>query len=304
MPNRFKRLLVPLDGSKLAETVVPSAITLATGYHAQVILLNILERSATESIHGEKHLLDPQEAKTYLEGVAAKLQENGVESEIHVHDAPEGDVAASIVSHADEFAPDLVVLCSHGSSGLRGLIYGRIAQQVLRLGTWPILVLQAPDRNTKQQLDLTNILLPLDGNDEHEIALTEAMSLTKVFRSTLHLAFVVPTVNTLTEEGAAVGAMLPSTMRVILDMAEQEGIDYLGSVARRCKEEGLQVTTSVLRGEPVPTLLAHARKKKIGLVVMASHGKAGLEALLSNAVGPRVVRKVDCPMLLVRARGE
>ena len=127
----FHHLLIPLDGSRLAEAVLPAVERLSVRFQAAVTLLHVLEQQAPTTIHGERHLTDSAEAETYLGVVADRLRAAGIVVTTHVHDAREGDVAHSIVEHAKEINADLVLICTHGSSGLRGVLFGSIAQQVL-----------------------------------------------------------------------------------------------------------------------------------------------------------------------------
>jgi len=136
----YSRLLVPLDGSRLAESVLPVVERLATAEGAFVILLHVIERGAPVAVHGDRHLTHVTEADPYLEGLADRIRDVGISVQTHAHPAPEGDVARSIVDHSDEQQADLIVLCTHGRGKMRDLLFGRIAQQVLRRGTTPVLL--------------------------------------------------------------------------------------------------------------------------------------------------------------------
>lgn len=116
--DMFKRLLVPLDGSKLAESILPAAEYLALEFHASLLLLHAIEKRAPQMIHGERHLSDATEANAYLEPIAAQRTRAGVPTEKHVHDKAEDDVARSIIHHAQELDAQLILLCSHGASGM------------------------------------------------------------------------------------------------------------------------------------------------------------------------------------------
>ena len=115
----YQRLLVPLDGSRLAEAVLPLIGWLAPACQAMVVLLHVIERGAPATVHGEHHLQTTEEAAAYLRGQAERLRAHGIVVETHVHEVPEGDVARSIAAHAQEERADLIVLCTHGSGGIR-----------------------------------------------------------------------------------------------------------------------------------------------------------------------------------------
>src|SRR5947209_8711567 len=125
----YSRLLVPLDGSHLAESVLPVVERLAMCAGATIVLLHVVERGAPSAVHGERHLTSVDDATPYLEELAAGLRERAHTAvEAHAHSAPEGDVAGSIVNHSGELQTDLIVLCTHGKGTMRDLLFGRIAQ--------------------------------------------------------------------------------------------------------------------------------------------------------------------------------
>ncbi|HLV81659.1 MAG TPA: universal stress protein, partial [Chthonomonadaceae bacterium] len=288
MPPAFSRLLVPLDGSRLAEAVLPAIEALATHFGSEVILIHVLEERAPATVHGDRHLMDAGEADQYLQAVAARLRAAGIPVETHVHEALEGDVARSVVEHTEEFIPDLIVLCAHGRGGLRDWLYGNIAQQVLQRGTRPVLMVQPGRDGGAPPFAPRSILVPLDGKHKYVPAVSVAAALAQAFSAALHLTLVVPTLGTLPKEQAGTGLLLPTTMRAILDLDEREAQAYLDRIAAESRSQGLTVATEVMRGETVQELLQYAERLQPDLMVMASHGKAGLNASLTGSVASRL----------------
>lgn len=297
----LRRLLAPLDGSRLAEAILPALVSLAGRLQAGVTLLHVLEQHAPAAIHGERHLSNVIEAEAYLHDIAARLRADNITSSTHVHADGASDVAQSIVAHAHELAADLVVLCAHGRGGLRGMLYGRIAQQVLHRGGRPILLIAPTDTGATPPFEPRVVLIPLDGTPAHEPALPIATAIARAFGAELYLIMVVPTLATLPDERAAAGLLLPTTMRAVLDLNQQSGSDYLEQVAAHCRAGGLAVSTEVLRGDTVPAVLACSRRTDVDLLVLATHGRAGIEAILAGSVAPRVAERARCPLLLVHA---
>ncbi len=297
----IERMLVPLDGSGLAEAVLPATEALASRFSAQVILVHVLEKRPPATVHGDRHLMDADEASAYLDSIASRLRMSGLEVETHVHAAPEGDLAGSVVEHSEEFSPDLVVLCAHGSGGLRDFLFGGIAQQVLQRGTRPVLLIQPTASGGAPPFDPATTLVPLDGNPEHEAALPMAAMMTRAFGGSLDFVYVVPTLGTVERERAATAVLLPATTRALLEMDQQEAAGYLARVSRPYRENGLKVTAAVLRGDTVQSVLKHAGRVHAGLVALTSHGRVGLDALWTGSIGPRVTASAACPLLLVRA---
>lgn len=299
--NSVQTLLVPLDGSQMAESVLPATLLLASRFRAHVILLHIREQSPPATIHGERHLSgDIQEAHDYLAQVADRFRKMNIAVEIHVHEPLEGDVAQSIVSHANEYSPDMVILCTHGSGGLTGLVSGPIAQQVLHQGNWPILLMHPREDNSTIPFDPRNILVPLDLEHEHGTALSGASAIACAFNARIHLLVVVPTSDTLSGKRAATGTLLPTVTRAILDIAEQEGREHLARVADvvRCGEA--LVDSQVVRGEPVTRVLQIADEINADIIVLTSHGRSGLDAFFSGSIGPRIASRSNRTILLVK----
>ncbi len=295
----FKHLLVPLDGSKLAEASLPVALNLGLKLGASITLLHIIEKDASPEIHGDRHLTDEDEACKYLNHVVETFFPPELTVETHVHTEKVSDVTRSIVDHSGEFAPDLIVMCTHGAGGWREVVVGSIAQQVIGLGKTPILLVRAGEAGAVPFTAFKNILVPLDGDADHELCLTDAVELAKSFEGSLLLLTVVHTLGTLPGKRAATGRMLPGAMRALLDIDEQNAAEYLEKLAGKLSEEGLNVSTRVRRGDPAQQILSQAQPQDIDLIVLGTHGKSGMDAFWTGSVAPKVVTGAKVPLLLV-----
>jgi len=295
----FKHILVPLDGSAPAEAALPAAAYLAAKGGARVTLLHIVERDAPATIHGARHLRQRDEASAYLDEIRRRAFPAETTVMCHVHEAAFADVARGIVEHEDELAPDLIVLCAHGSRGLRERIFGRIAQQVIGLGRVPVLLIRPPASGVAA-FNCRTILMPEDGQPEHEIGLQFATDLARATGAALELLFVVPTAATLSGPEATASQLLPGASRIMLDMAERGARDHLRE--HLAALSGVTAQAHVLRGDPARAVIAMAEKLNSDLVVLATHGKAGAEAFWSGSVAAKIIRSCPRPLLLVSAR--
>jgi nucleotide-binding universal stress UspA family protein len=277
---------------------------LAKAFGARVKLLHIIEEGAPDTVHGQPHLTEGDQAQTYLDGVARRPVFEGLAVEVHAHRSKEGDVAESVVDHAQEFGADLVVLSTHGRGGLRGFLFGRIALRALQRGTTPVLLMNPTSAATAPPFVCRTILVPLDGTAAHEPALGVASALGRAWKATLHLEIVVPTAGTLSGHEAATGVLMPSATRALLDLAERGAEEYVTRLAQTLKTEGLSASSHVSRGEPAACLVDAAERVQADLVVMASHAKGAMEAFWSGSLTPKVVEKLRRPLLLVRAAPE
>jgi nucleotide-binding universal stress UspA family protein len=296
----FRHLLVPLDGSGLAEAVLPVTAELAARFEATVTLLHVMERAAPATVHGERHLTDVSDAERYLEAVERRLALPDRPVRRHVHQAKEGDVALAIVRHAAELGVDLVVMSRHGRGGVRDLVVGSIAQQVLQRGATPI-VLVRPAVGTPPAFTCRRILVPLDGIAAHEPALDAAVELGRRFAAHLHLVIVVPTPATLSGGTAAAGTMMPLATKALLELATEGAAEYARRQIERLQMDGIEATAEVRRGDPAPNLIEAAERANADFIVMATHGRAGLEAFWEGSVSAKVTARFGRPVLLVHA---
>jgi nucleotide-binding universal stress UspA family protein len=300
----IRQILVPLDGSSLAESVLPAAAALAEGFGARVVLLHIIEERPPETIHGQPHLTDSHAALAYLDEVARRPLFRGRAVEVHVHGLQARDVAESVVDHAREYGADLVVLSTHGRSGLRGFLFGTIAQRALQRGTTPVLLVNPTVAGEAPPFLCRTILVPLDGTAAHEPALGVAATLGRAWRAALDLEIVVPTAGTLSGHEAATRVLMPTATRALLDLAERGAQEYVQRLASTLTAEGLIASSHVSRGEPAACLVDAANRVGADLVVMASHAKGALDAFWSGSLTPKVIEKLARPLLLVRAAEE
>lgn len=304
MTHEFARVLVPLDGSVLAEAALPYARLLVRAPDATVTLLHVIERGAPDSVHGDRHLASVGEAEAYLTAVAERLRVDGVRAETHVHPNETGDTAGGIVDHAAEYRADLVVLCNHGRGGLQRFLFGSIAQKVLGEGVAPVLLVIPTADSDITVARLDNIVLALDGTPEAEVALPLAEGVVRTTGGSLTLLLVVPTAETLTGDMAAISRFTPTATAELLQQAEIGAGPYLQSVRDRLAAAGVVTNARVKRGEPATTIADTATRIGADLIVMASHGRAGFSGALGGSVGNRVVARSRGPFLLVRAPGE
>ena len=295
------RLVVPLDGSQLAEAALPAAIDLAQRFQAIVTLLHVMERGAPRTVHGQAHLVDQAAAEGYLRAVGERLAAAGARVEYHVHPNPEQDVARSISEHTVELGAELVVICTHGWGGLRDLLAGSIAQQVLRRGTTPVLLIRPTPEGQAPPFGCGRLLVPLNGDPAHEAALPLAIEMARACGSEVHLLIVVPTLHTLRGDRAAVAVLSPTATAAALDIEQEQAAAYLAETAARLQASGVAASAAVRRGDPVRVVVEVANQLGVDLIVAATHGRAGLDALWSGGVGPRVLSRLPQPLLLVRA---
>lgn len=300
----FKRILVPLDGSNLAEQVLPFARYLAERLEATLILFHVVEKVSPNAIHGQRHLREVAEAKEYLDQIASQYASAAVPILQDVHEVQEVGVAQTIKDHAEELGTDLIVLCAHGRGGLRDMIFGSIAQQVIRQGAIPVLFLRPTTVKDWNANPISQILLPLDGSKAHEGALPVAVSLAEKFKARLRLLTVVPTADTLPVKEAITGRVSPRATNLTLEISAQQAEEYLRNIATDILAQGTQVSGVVLRGSVQAKLIETIEVEDIDLVVMATHGHNAIDARWEASLTPGFLPKTTVPVILVRGVDE
>jgi len=291
-------ILVPLDGSPMAESVLPMVRYLSEVLKAKVTLVHVIEKNAPEKIHGETHLGNIGEAEKYLKEIIGREFSDGTRAEYHVHMEETENVPASIADHVEEFSTDLIVMCSHGRSELRDFVFGNIAQRIISLGVTPVLMM--PKETEEKPRDvIKRIMVPLDQSREHEHGLTLAANLAGVCRASLHLVSIVPTFNTLPGKWSPTGRLLPGTTEQMLDMSVAEAEGYLLARYDELENRNLSVTTDVFRGNPADMIGEAAESMGIDLIALGTHGKSGTRAFWSGSVGSQICKSCNLPILLV-----
>lgn len=294
----FDRILVPLDGSSLAEAILPAVSKLAAALGSEVVLLHVLEEKPPARVHGEPHLTTASGADTYLAEVATRLMVVTVEH--HVHDEPVDDVAAAISAHAQELSIGLIAMCRHGRSGMREFVIGSIAQQVLRRVDTPVMLLRAA-HGEERPFDATHTLLPIDPRHDPDAALGVAVPLTAALHGRLTLLSVIPDLSSVRGSDPS-ARLLPGATQATLDMERQEFAWQLENYTKQWAHPGLEIEALVGAGDPAPSILTTARSLDAGLIVLSTHGRGGLEAWMEGSTGARVIAESSQVLLLLKQR--
>ena len=285
----FRHLLVPLDGSPLAEAAMPAARYLAQTLGAQVTLLHMIEENSPRSIHGQPHLANSADADEYLVSLAKHaLPKERVDC--HVHTSEIEDVASSIVAHARELQVDLIIMCTHGAGGVRHGLFGTVAQRVTALGTTPVLLVPVHRQPADPEFSCRRLLIPLDGNPDHEQALVSVQQLALGRQTSGLLLMVIPTWRDLDLSRQVASRTLPSTTVELLDATRDPAESYLVARAQTLQAAGCEASWQVVRGDPVRAIVAAAEDFQADLIVLGTHGTSHMEAFWSGRLTPQLAQ--------------
>jgi nucleotide-binding universal stress UspA family protein len=290
---RFTRILVPLDGSRLAEAVLPAARSFAERLGARLLLLHVLEQDAPAAVHGERHLDTAEEAFTYLEEQAEDLRRHGIAVESHVHERPVDDVAPAVDAHAHEFGADLIAMCAHGRSNLRTRVLGSIAERLLRAGGVPIL-LRTIHSPGQAEFDLRKLLVPLDFGHDVDAALAAARTLAAPYGAAVTLLCA------LERPAPTASRLLPGASALMTAYEVDELGRRLAALADQLREDLGDVRGVVSDRAPAEAILAASESLPADLIVMVTDAHGGLSTWYDRSTGQQLLTRPDLTLLLIK----
>jgi nucleotide-binding universal stress UspA family protein len=299
----FEKILVPLDGSPLAQSVLPYVMALAKGFHSRVILFHVAETALDHEAPEQKAYADETVervrplAENYLAGVADEFRKEGIDVEIKV---VKGRAAAQIVGYAEQEDVGLIALSTHGRSGLARLVMGSGIDKILRACEQPVLLVRPRDEAAGGEAAgrLSKIIVPLDGSNAAEAALPFAEELAKTLGLEIILIQVIGI-----ETTVHFGSMAPDSWPVPSDVLQQLDVvasGYLTGLAKQFKARGLMVQWEVLRGSAGPRIVEFAKETPDCMVAMTTHGRSGFRRWVMGSVTDGVVRHTGEPVLVMR----
>jgi nucleotide-binding universal stress UspA family protein len=288
----LKTILLPLDGSPLAERALPYAATVARRAKSRIVLVEAVQaRSLPGADRTDAQVEVTDRAEENLRRVANRLAADGVTAEPHVY---YDDPAHAILDLAARQRADLIVMATHGRGGFERMLYGSVADQVLRHATVPVLLVPSIVDHPWSSDRPLRLLVPLDGSELAEEALQSAELLAEAIESRPTLLRVVePPSYPLSGDGYA---YIPFDEDAELASARR----YLHDQVARFRERGLQAAATVAVGSPASAIAATARGQGIDVIVMATHGHGGLSRLILGSVATSILRQTTVPLLLAR----
>lgn len=296
----FKRILVPLDGSELAERALGPALAVAKHYQAELLLLNapMIAPALTAVVHSydipafdmnmkQMHL----EAEQYLTYKRDTLRHEGVVVRKVVQ---EGDPATVIVDTAADQNADLIVMSTHGYTGLERWVMGSTAERVLQSAPCPVLILRS--RRPIQQMAIT-----LDGSELAEQALPPGLALASAFSAEVTLLRVKEPYHKPDPDLIhQLEQMEPGLGQHMVDDFYANVDNYIERIRVENQEAHPHIEALSLVGPAAPSITDYLQTNEVDLVVMATHGRTGLGRWLYGSVTQKLLRNMPCAMLVVR----
>lgn len=292
------RILVPLDGSSLAECVLPHTLAVAQALDAKVILFRAVVRDARPVSRGIDPLewhMRKSETDSYLSAVATRLREAGLEVQAELE---EGQAAERIINYARDNGVGLIIISSHGRSGLSRWNISGVVQKVVLHTYAPVMIVRAYQEKTAEvtELHYQKLMVPLDGSKRAECTLPWARKLASYHQCKLLLAHVVdrpevPRSNPLTQEEEEL-------IERLTELNRQNGETYLEDLISRVGSEAeARLLVSDDRAVALHNLVD---EEDVDVVVMAAHGYSGRAMWPYGSMALNFIVYGSTPLLMIQ----
>ncbi|MBX0296120.1 universal stress protein [Haloarcula nitratireducens] len=286
----YDRLLVPTDGSTVAEAAGNTAIRFARQFDAALHVIHVLESDEVPAASDDDAA---REFDGRSEEVTSTIAEMAIDAGVDVQTASLDEresVHDTILEYADEHEIDCIVMGTHGRTGLDRFILGSVAELTLREATIPVLTVH---EDTVVESAFDSFLVPTDGSSCATTAADHAIDLARWTDGTLHVINVV-------DISAVWGG---ANVATILDALDEAGEQTLNDVRARAKAADVTaIEGAVLDGIPYRAIVEYVEENDVDCIVMGTHGRTGLDRYLLGSVTERVIRLTDVPVLTVRER--
>ena len=295
----YENILIPLDGSKAAEMVIPYAVQMAARLDSQLILTGVCDpsTSGTEQLY-----------HAYLERIAKQVQnqlkdwkpktEKQVQTKVFI-----GKPAEEILRYADANNVALIALTSFGSSGRSHWFLGNNVAKIIQATSKPLLLIRAPASNSalQQKRLLKKVLVPLDGSELGATAVPYAELLGQALGAEIVLfqALEPMRIPFVDQE-----LTTPNSGYTPVESKKVDSLAYLNSVANRLNKWGLKVSSAVVLGYAADQIIDYAKANAIDLIAMSSHGRTGVGRWLYGSVTDKVLHAGDTPVLVIHPTTE
>lgn len=287
----YSKILVPLDGSKLAEQILPFVRWIAEPHGVPVEFLTVTDPDARPPFW------PPQVGEDYLKKVSANYLSV---SECVTSVVNSGEPADVIIDRAKSDPGCLVAMATHGLSGIRRWLLGSIASKVVQTAVNPLLLIR-PVQNATPPTDvrIQTLFVPLDGSSLAEKVLPHVSMLAKKLKLNVHLmqVYTLPKTAYIVAEG-----MVDQGPALFREAMRKETESYLADKAEQLRSEGLEhVLTSALEGDAASEIIDVARRTADNLLAMSTHGRSGVRRWVLGSVAEKVIHHSGDPVLMVRA---
>jgi nucleotide-binding universal stress UspA family protein len=284
----FEKILVPLDGSKIAEQAFPFIVELAAAFNSEVICAGVCEIE-------EK---DQSQSCQLYQNTQADLLKSKIGPNAKVKSVVlEGKASEEILKYAKTNIVNLLVMTSHGKSGIKPWSLGSTMDKVLHTVDAPLLIIRAGEKGGVSKTGLFNkILVPLDGSETGGAAIPFVTELAKKLKSEITFLQIVA----MGKHVHTIGGLNYVNFRDLdLDASKTRAKEYLSGINSKLNESKISSKFEIKTGDADQEIVKYARDSKISLIALSSHGHTGIERWAYGSVTYKVLQTTDKSMLLV-----
>jgi nucleotide-binding universal stress UspA family protein len=286
----YDKILVPLDGSKLSETILPYVRTLSSALKLPVELLRVNDPEMLTAFS------PPLQGADYLKAVAGSFPQG-----VRVHFTVEmGKPAEVIVDWAATSPQTMIAMATHGRSGIKRWYLGSVADKVLHAAANPLLLFRGTEeQRSNGEATLKTVFVPLDGSQLAERVLSHVVALARGMKSKVILVRVYAFPQEAYGEGYVVN------VGNLSEEIRNEAKGYLEKKVEELQSEGLDHVSSMLfEGNAADEIIDLARGAPDNLLMMCTHGRSGIGRWVLGSVTDRVVRHSGDPVLVIRSSSQ
>ena len=298
------RILFPTDFSQGSERALDSALALAQEFGAELHMLHAVVLHTDDPNDPAHHFPDSEEIRKRLERTNDLRMESGIAGRAAdglpvVQSHRRGmSVAPTILEHALEIDPDLIVMSTHGRRGLENVLLGSVTEEIVRFANCPVLTVRSGEGPSAFP-STAPILVPVDFSEHSRQALALARDIASTFGASIHALHVFE--RPIHPEIYLGGMPLDSPDFHTVEGSLREALE---TFARETPGPEVATSLHLVEGRAVPAILEFVQDYEVGLVVIATHGLTGLAHVLLGSVSEKVVRRATCPVLSVKAFGK
>jgi nucleotide-binding universal stress UspA family protein len=300
--HEIGRILVPIDFSEYSTRSLQYAIAFAGRFDSKLILLSVIETALPAYDFGATSpalLVWGTQIKKQTRDKLIRFAEEQVPTEINYECIAEtGDPTTEILHAASVQKADLIVMATHGRSGMQHMLLGSVAEKTIGFAPCPVLVVrrvQRPFISSKAdqlELNLKHIVVPTDFSNDAQRALAFAETLAKKTRARLSLLHVVPVHYAVGEYD---GLDFPRLEAELMESGER----HLAKLRSRIEQRDIEGSTEITRGSVRGEIMSFVDQSKCDLVVMGTRGLTGLKHLVLGSTAEYVVQHAPCAVLTV-----
>lgn len=302
----YSKMLLPLDGSDLAESMLPYAAAVAGTLGLDVLIVRVVDPAKTGGIGEYEAYLDEraariaEEAATQCRTTQGRYAPPVVSAEL-VYGA---DPATKIIEYATERQIDFMLMSTHGHSSVSHWVVGSVAEKVMRVSTVPVWLIRGALKDPEgYKTTLGRILVLLDGSPLSEAVLPHVETLVKQSRCPVvtTLVHVVEFKDVLSDyPEAKMQLTWEQHVTEKVAWATREARHYLEEIKQRLERSHAQVETEVLSGRPTEQLLSYLGRHPDAVVALSIYGRSGFTRWSFGTVADRLIHSVENPQFIVR----